>query len=98
MVLPGTQAYLTPGWDDDQRSLPAAFVGPQPEKGDILFFSDNVGNFSIKNIPPGNYYLVVWAPLNWVVAQISETEAIPLLLEIKPDQRVNLGIVYLAWP
>jgi hypothetical protein len=98
MVIPGTQFYLTPGWGEDHRDVPPVFVGPQVDKGDISISSDSQGNFSVNNIPPDNYYLVVWAPLTWDVAQISETDTQPLLLEISPDQKYPFGIVYVSWP
>jgi hypothetical protein len=98
MVIPGTQFYLTPGWGEDRREVPPIFVGPQVDKGDINLSSDSQGNFSVNNIPPDNYYLVVWAPLTWDVAQISETDTQPLLLEIKSDQKYPYGIVYVSWP
>jgi hypothetical protein len=98
MVIAGTQFYLTPGWGADHREVPPIFVGPQVDKGDISLISDSQGNFSVNNIPPDNYYLVVWAPLTWDVAQISETDTNLLLLELKADQQFPLGIVYVSWP
>ncbi len=98
MVIPGTQFYLTLGWGEDHREMPPVFVGPQVDKGDIDLRSDSQGNFSFNSITPGNYYLVVWAPLTWDVAQNSETDTQPLLLEIKPNQKYPFGIVYVSWP
>jgi hypothetical protein len=98
MVIPDTQLYLTLGWGDDNREIPPAFIGPQVDKGDIDMRSDSFGNFSANNIPPGNYYLLVWAPLTWDVAQISSNDTQPLLLELKPDQKLPLGILYISWP
>jgi hypothetical protein len=98
MVIPVTQFYLTLGWGEDHSEMPPAFVGPQVDKGDINLMSDSQGNFSVNDIPPGNYYLVVWAPLTWDVAQISDIDTQPLLLELKPDQNRPLGIVYISWP
>src|SRR4030042_2757268 len=97
MVIPGTQFYLPPGWGVDNREVPPAFLGPTVDKGDITSSSDIQGNFAIPNILPWNYYLVVWAPLTWDVAQISETDTQPLLLEIKSDQKYPYGIVYVSW-
>jgi len=98
MVVPETQFYLTPGWGVDQREVPPTFVGPQVDKGDIELRSDAQGNFSANNIPPGNYYLAVWAPLTWDIAQVSDKDTKPLLLEIKADQKYPLGIVNVSWP
>jgi hypothetical protein len=98
MVIPDTQFYLTLGWGEDQREVPPVFIGPQVDKGDINLSSDSQGNFSANNIPPGNYYLVVWAPMTWDIAQISESDTQPYLLEIRSDQKYPLGIVYISWP
>ena len=98
MVIPDTQFYLTLGWGEDQREVPPVFIGPQVDKGDINLISDSQGNYSANNIPPGNYYLVVWAPMTWDIAQISESDTQPYLLEIRSDQKYPLGIVYISWP
>lgn len=98
MVIPDTQFYLTPGWGEDHLEVPPIFVGPQVDKGDISLITDNLGNFSVNNIPPDNYYLVVWAPMTWDVAQVSETDIQPMLLEIMADQMYPYGIVYVSWP
>lgn len=98
MVIPDTQFYLTAGWGDNKNEVPPVFVGPQVDKGDIDLRSDSQGNFSINNIPPGNYYLAVWAPFTWDIAQVSDKDTKPLLLEIKADQKYVLGIVNVSWP
>lgn len=94
--IPGTLFYLTPVGELDDP--PNVLVGPRSDQGDIRGISDDKGQIVLNNVPPGNYYLVVWAPYNWILAVESETDATPRLIILEPNQRVNLGIIYLSWP
>jgi hypothetical protein len=97
-ALPKTNFYLTHGFGPDDKEVPPAFIGPLDGKGDIQGTSDEKGVFAIDNIPPGNYYFVVEAPYNWSVGQVSDTDPTLRLLELKPDQKYPLGIMYVSWP
>jgi hypothetical protein len=77
---------------------PAVLVGAHAEQGDILGFTDETGEFALSDIPPGNYYLAVWAPYNWILVPESSTDSTPRLITLEPDERLNLGVVYLSWP
>lgn len=94
--IPSTLYYLTPA--REPGTLPNILVGPREENGDIRGISDEKGRIFLNNIPPGNYYLVVWAPYNWIFAVESEVDTSPRLITLEPNQRLNLGLVYLAWP
>jgi hypothetical protein len=98
MTLPGTDFYLSSGWGDSRKDPPAAFLGPQPEKGDIELRTDETGAFSASNIPPGFYYLAVFAPLNWAASVMSPEDSTMRLIEIKADEKTPLGVVYVSWP
>lgn len=98
MTLPDTDFYLSPGWGDNRKDPPAAFLGPQPEKGDIPLKADSTGAFSAANIPPGFYYLAVSAPLNWAAGVNSPEDSAMRLIEIKADEKTVLGVVYVSWP
>lgn len=82
----------------DNRDLPPAFIGPEQNRGDIAGISDEKGHFFVKNIPPGNYFLVVSAPFSWSLAVVSDKDFAPLLIELGPDQKQPLGIIYVSWP
>jgi hypothetical protein len=97
-ILPETVFYLTPAVGEDKRSMPAILVGPIEEKGDIRGVTDINGQFALNDIPPGNYFLITWAPYNWAPAVISETEQRARLIELEAGQREALGILYLSWP
>ena len=97
-VLPKTMFYLTPAIGKDKNEIPPAFVGPLPEKGDIVSKTDQDGKFSLSNIPPGNYILLVEAPYNWSVAQEGENNFKPLIIKLNANQKENLRIVYVSWP
>jgi len=67
-------------------------------KGDIAFFTDEKGNFEINNVTPGKYIIVVWAPNNWDLAQVSELDTSTLKIDLKADTKNPLGVVYVTWP
>lgn len=97
-VIPETPFYLTRGIGSDERLLPIVLEGPNPEKGDLSGKTDAMGQFQLNGIPPGNYYLFVWAPYTWVPADNSATDLTPRLLELSANQKEPLGIVYVSWP
>jgi hypothetical protein len=96
--IPGTIFYLTPARGETNQEPPAVFVGPREEEGDVQGMSDPKGQIALNNVPPGNYYLVVWAPYNWIMAVESDTDPTFRLITLEPDQRETLGMIYLAWP
>lgn len=96
--LPGTQAYLTRASGEQGNQLNPVLTGPQPEIGDITFSTDNKGNFELNNIPPGKYFIIVWAPYSWSVVQKSETDNSALLFDLVADQPKPVGIVVTSWP
>lgn len=89
--------YLTPAVGEDHRQMPTFLIGPHENAEDVRGYTDSNGQFVLDNVPPGNYYLIVWAPYDWVPAETSRADATPLLLELAPDQKKPLGIVYLGW-
>ncbi len=97
-TIPETAFYLTPAVGADHRDMPPILIGPRTEKGDVSGRSIDDGQIVMNSIPPGNYYLVVWAPYNWVVAQVSDMDISPLLLELAADQTFQLGVIFLSWP
>lgn len=73
-------------------------AGPISENGDIEGRTDEKGYFSMDSIPPGEYYLIVWAPMSWSVAGSAENRSEPLLISLAPGDREKLGILYISWP
>ena len=96
--IPETVFYLTPAVGEGKQDPPHVFVGPREEQGDIQGMSDTQGRIFLNNVPPGSYYLAVWAPYNWILAVESATDPTPRLIVLEPNQRENLGTVYLSWP
>lgn len=92
--IPGTVYYLTLAGEEGEP--PNILVGPKEK--DIRGVSDEHGRVVLNNIPPGSYYLVVWAPYNWILAVESEAEIQPRLIVLEPDQQLILGLIYLPWP
>lgn len=96
ITLAKTYFYLTPGDGPDKRNMPPLLVGPREE--DIQGITDEKGQFFIKNIPPGTYFLIVEAPYSFSPAVISASNFTPLLLEVKANEKYPLGVVYVSWP
>ncbi len=92
--IPNTVFYLI----KNDRGLPSILVGPRETAGDIRGISDQNGRIVVNNIPPGNYYLAVWAPYNWIFAVRSERDINPILIKLSPNERLNMGIIYVPWP
>lgn len=97
-VIPGTQIYLTPAVGENLDQVPLALVGPQDSRGDIVATTDENGYILMNNLPPGNYYLVVWAPLNYSIVETADMIQTPLLIQLKADETLQLGVTYLSWP
>ena len=93
-VIRKTAFYLIPARDGGFPPI----LNPSAQAENILGISDENGQFAVKDIPPGKYYLVVWAPYDWVPAQISGQDPTSLLLQLQPDQRLPLGVVAVPWP
>ncbi len=95
--VPGTYFYLY-HLQDSATELPAVMGSARPEQGDISGKTDEQGRFLLNNVLPGDYFLVIWAPLNWLVIPQSRSEDSPRVFSIKADERVDLGKLELAWP
>jgi hypothetical protein len=98
-IIPGTQFYLTPAIEDNgQLYIPTMFVGPQVDKGDVAGMSNEKGQIMLDNVPPGNYYLAVWAIYNWPLAFGANDDKLPLLITVKAGDQRDLGLLYVEWP
>ena len=93
--IPKTAFYLTRA---SEVGLPAIITGPNIEMGDIQGVSDESGKILLNNVPPGNYYILVWAPYNWIIAVQSPEDLTPRLFALEPDRQHVLGIIYVPWP
>jgi hypothetical protein len=98
MIIPKTQGYLTRGKGSDHKQIPPLFVGPLEDQLDIVFTTDENGYFELNNIPPGNYFLAIWAPYTYSVMQVSNTDPTYRMIELLADSKDPLGIVYVSWP
>jgi hypothetical protein len=97
--VPQTLFYLTPAVGPDKLQMPALLTGPEVSAGDIQGQTDQLGQFTLNDIPPGNYYLIIWAPpYSWSEAQMSPNDPSPRLISLSPNQSLPLGTVYVSWP
>jgi hypothetical protein len=71
---------------------------PDTSQGDIVGKTDANGQFTLNDIPPGNYYMFLWAPYDWRVAEMGEHDQSPRLIELMADQALPLGLIYVTWP
>ncbi len=95
--IPGTVFYLTPA-SGEGAEPPTLLFGPRPEKGDVRGVSGDAGEVRLDNVPPGSYYLAVWAPYKWVLVVESEGSETPRVIELRAGERKALGILQLCWP
>ena len=92
-----TAFYLVRAVGVNNDEMPAILpVDQQP--GDIGGKTDDAGQFALTDVPPGNYYLLLWAPYTWRPAQVGPDDPQPRLLKLAADQRLALGVVYVWWP
>jgi len=96
-VVPKTLFYLTPGFGADDI-VPPMIDEPNADKGDIVGFSDSSGNIALSNVSPGTYYLIVMAPYNWSIAELSDRDQVPRKIEVNQGEKIELGVIYLSWP
>ncbi len=96
--IPGTVFYFTPAQGANKDEPPIAFFGAREEYGDVSGLSDEEGRFVIEDMPPGKYFLAVWAPYSWILAVEQEQSRVPRLFIIEPDQRLNFGRLFFDWP
>jgi hypothetical protein len=93
-----TLFYLTPGLGEQGDLFPPLLAGPQ--ENDIQGYTDKQGWFTLSNVPPGTYYLIIWAPLSWTPLSYIDGASVgePILLDLQPDQTLDLGEIITRWP
>lgn len=98
-AIVGTVFYLTPAIQDGDRFLaPTIYVGPKVENGDVTSQTAITGQFSVANIPPGVYYLAVWAPYDWILAFPDQNAQSPLQIRVDAGDQLDLGALFVPWP
>ena len=98
-AIVGTVFYLTPAIQDGDKFLaPTLYVGPKVENGDVTSQTAITGQFSVANIPPGVYYLAVWAPYDWILAFPDQNAQSPLQLRVEAGDQLDLGALFVPWP
>ena len=91
--IPDTSFYLMRA-NGEVRSV----VSPREEDGDILGRSDLQGRFALSSIPPGKYYLFVWAPYNWIPIPVSQFDETLQIFDLQSSRVNDLGQLKLPWP
>ena len=93
-----TLFYLTPGLGEQGDLFPPLLAGPQEK--DIQGYTDKQGWFTLSNVPPGTYYLIIWAPLSWTPLSYIDGANVgePIPLDLQPDQTLDLGEMITRWP
>ncbi|MCB9140782.1 MAG: hypothetical protein H6646_00775 [Anaerolineales bacterium] len=98
-AIVGTVFYLTPAVQDGDKFLaPTIYVGPKEENGDVSSQTEITGQFSVANIPPGVYYLAVWAPYDWILAFPDQNAQSPLQITVEAGDQLDLGALFVPWP
>jgi len=99
-VIPGTAFYLAPAQPAPEagNDLVLVLKGPDVAAGDVVGKSDDQGNFTLNDVPPGDYYLVVWAPYNWLPIPADAEDTMPRVFKIRAGDRLDVGRLELVWP
>lgn len=96
--IPGTTFYLAPALGDDKPHPPVMYAGPDPDQGHVPGRTGPQGEIDLRDVPPGRYYLAMWAPYDWVLAVVAREDETPLLITIDADICLELGEVWFPWP
>lgn len=97
-ILPETLLYLTPAIGDQADTVPPLIIGPEEDSGDIITTSNVKGEVLLDDIPPGSYYMIVWAPLNWSIVEASDEDPSPRLIRLEAGEQIPLGVLFVSWP
>ena len=84
--------YLTKAVGQDQNQVPPILAGAFEERGDVKAITNEYGQFTFSDIPPGNYFLVLSMDLSLI--SVADAITTPLLIRLKPDTTLSLGDVY----
>lgn len=88
-----TRVVLVPARKEDNIfMLPVIITSGFPELGDFIGLTDGQGNFQIKDIQPGNYFLIVNFPDETVMGNKEGKE---FLISLEKNQILDLGILSL---
>ena len=96
--VPKTGYYLTKALGEKNRQISPILAGADEANGDIRGYTDDKGIFTMNNIEPGNYFLILAAPNDWVPFERDGNSGAPKLVELKADQQLALGVLYVPWP
>ncbi len=98
IVLRDTMFYLTPAIGPADNEVPPALFGPQEGSDDVVGRTDGQGQFFMDNVPPGSYFLIVEAPMNWAVGMQEDDLSMPRMITVEAGGKYPLGVVFVPWP
>lgn len=97
-AIRGTQVYLEAADEVDGEFFPPSVsLGPSVDAGDIIVETNGVGQLQME-VPPGNYYMAVWTPYNWLLVVSEPDEESPRLITVEEGDQIDLGVLYVDWP
>lgn len=95
-AIPKTMFYLAPGTGEKLDEVPPVITGPGAN--DLVFSTDENGEFNIPNIPPGVYYLIMSAPpYDWALGYQDTTPTL-LKMTVEAGTKNDYGVIYIYWP
>lgn len=80
------------------EEAPIMISGANLDVGDLSSTSAADGSFYFEDVPPGTYYLAVWAPYDWLLVPGLDGDRLPRRIVVKTGASLSLGVVSLQWP
>lgn len=91
-AIPNTLVYLIPAREDG--SPPILLT----EQDGISAETDARGRVIFSSVPPGTYFIAVWAPYSRAFVVESPNSNALLKITLKPNEVLELGDLYAPWP
>lgn len=95
-AIPSTMFYLTPGTGENNDEVPPVITGPG--ENDLVYNTDENGEFNIPDVAPGVYYLIMSAqPYDWALGYQDTTPTL-LKMTIEANSKNDFGVIFIYWP
>ncbi|MEO0133016.1 MAG: hypothetical protein ABIK73_08830 [candidate division WOR-3 bacterium] len=96
IIMAKTNFYLLPIDKSSESSFPPILIGP--DDNSIKGMTGQDGHFYIRDIPAGDYYLVVNTLYSYTPVVDINNNYMPLIIKVRENENRNLGTIYISYP